>query len=222
MKDHLSAEQRRVLGVLIEKSLTTPEYYPMTLNAIVAGCSQKSNRHPVASYAESDVGRVLYELMEMRLVCQASSAHGARANRFEQRTHEELDWNRRHRALMAELLLRGPQTVGELRTRSARMVPLPDLQAVASVLEELEGMDPPLVRVLPRQPGKSAIRYDHTLYPPEELEKMEQTAVASTAEVEGDPTPPAHDSELALRVERLESEVDQLREQVEEIQRLIT
>ncbi|MCP4590777.1 MAG: DUF480 domain-containing protein [bacterium] len=208
MVTHLSAEQRRVLGVLIEKSLATPEYYPMTMNAIIAACNQKSNRDPMVSYTEGDVGRVIYELQEMQLVGQADSAHGARANRFEQRVHQELGWNRRHRAVMAELLLRGPQTVGELRTRSARMVPLPDPAAVGSVLEELAGMEPSRVRVLPREPGRSAVRHDHTMYAPGE----KQTETSGVREYQ-EPTVAQRNptSSLATRVERLEAEVKELR-----------
>ena len=212
----LTAEQRRVLGVLIEKSLATPEYYPMTLNSVLAASNQKSNRNPVVNYTEGDAGRVLYELMQMNLVVQADAAHGARVNRFEHRVHEELDWNRRHRAVMAELLLRGPQTAGELHTRSARMVPLPDLAAVASVLEELASTEPAMVRVLPRQPGRSAVRYDHTLYPPEELE-----APASPTAVEPGSVQVAGEPDLPARVERLEAEVADLRTLVEGLRRRV-
>ena len=214
MVNHLTAEQRRVLGVLMEKSLATPDYYPMTLSAIVAACNQKSNRDPVVSYPEGDVGRVLYELMELNLVAQADTSHGARANRFEQRVHEELDWNRRHRALMAELLLRGPQTLGELRTRSARMVSLPDPASLTSVLEELVCMDPPRVRVLPREPGRSAVRHDHTLYPPDECTASAVPAVATT---EAGPVETTSDSGLTARIERLETEVADLRAVVQDI-----
>ncbi|MFH0982852.1 MAG: DUF480 domain-containing protein [Planctomycetota bacterium] len=219
MKIQLMAEQRRVLGVLIEKSLATAEHYPMTLSAIVAACNQKNNRDPVVNYGESNVGRVLYELMQMNLVAQADSAPGARANRFAHRVHEELDWNRRHRAVMAELLLRGGQTVGELRTHSARMVPLPDVAAVISVLEELGNLDPPRVRVLPRQPGQAAIRYDHTLYPPEELAA---SAPALPTAAPAGPVEAVTASDLAARVDRLEAEVASLRAEVEDLRRSLT
>ena len=183
----LTAEQRRVLGVLIEKSLATPEYYPMTLNSVLAASNQKSNRNPVVNYTEGDAGRVLYELMQMNLVVQADAAHGARVNRFEHRVHEELDWNRRHRAVMAELLLRGPQST-----------------------------EPAMVRVLPRQPGRSAVRYDHTLYPPEELE-----APASPTAVEPGSVQVAGEPDLPARVERLEAEVADLRTLVEGLRRRV-
>jgi len=214
MVKHLTAEQRRVLGVLMEKSLATPEYYPMTLNAVVAACSQKSNRNPVVRYSEGDVGRALHELAQMDLVGQADTAHGARANRFEHRVREGMEWNRRHRAVMAELLLRGPQTLGELRTRSARMVPLPDQESVASVLEELANMDPPRVRVFAREPGRSAVRYDHMLYSPEEL-----TAPVVTAAAVAEPRPieKTRDPGLSARIERLEAEVTDLRAVVEDL-----
>lgn len=215
-RPELSAEQRRVLGVLIEKSLATPEYYPMTLNAVVAACNQKQNRDPVVSYGEGDVGRALYELMEMDLVAQADAAQGARANRFEHRVHEELGWNRRHRAMMAELLLRGPQTVGELRTRTARMVPLPDLASVTSVLEELINMDPPMVQVLPRLPGQSTIRQSHTLYPPDEMEALTAGPAPGAPAA---PVAPSPDPGLVERVERLEAEVAELHRLIDDLRR---
>ena len=214
----LTAGQRRVLGVLIEKSLATPEYYPMTLNAVLAACNQKNNRDPVVSYTEDDVGRVLYELMQMHLVKQADSAVGARANRFEHQVQEQLDWNRRHRAVMAELLLRGPQTVGELKTRSARMVPLPDLAAVASVLDELAQRDPPQVRLLPRQSGHSAPRYAHLLYPTTEAVEHEPEPTApSVSPVRAAAAEAPSGSGLAERVARLEAEVADLRARLDSL-----
>lgn len=208
---HLTAEQRRVLGVLIEKSLANPEYYPMTLNAIVAACNQKNNRDPLVEYDEGVVAKAVHEMMTMGLVSQAEAGRNARANRFAHQVHEQWGWERRQRAMMTELLLRGPQTVGELRTRSARMVPLPDLPSVNSVLDELMQHEPSWVIVLPRQPGQSTIRYDHTLYREGEERPASQTAVAGTR------VAPAADSELIERMERLEAEMAELRRIVGEL-----
>ncbi len=153
----------RVLGVLIEKSLSQSGSYPLTLNAVVLGANQKQNREPVLSLSETEVGRVLHSLERKKLVGYASVGAGARANRFEHHVAEQLKWDRREQAVMAELMLRDRQTIGELRTRASRMTPFPDLPAVAAVLDSLAAYDPPCVEELPREPGRSASRYRHLI-----------------------------------------------------------
>ncbi len=160
----LDEYQRRVLGVLMEKAFTSAEYYPMTVNAIVAGCNQKSNRDPVMSLDEDEVWGTLQELKEMGLVTQLMPGAGARVDKFKHRIEDTLNWDRFERAILTELLLRGPQTAGELRSRCTRMAPFQDLQSVMTFLSQLADYDSPLVRALPREPGRSAVRYSHLLY----------------------------------------------------------
>ncbi len=163
MPIQLDNVELRVLGVLIEKSLTQPNGYPLTLNAIVAGANQKQNRDPVVSYSEQEVGKALYSLERRRFVAQAPPSPGARANRFCHNVVEELHWDRREQAVMAELILRGRQTAGELRSRAGRMTPLQDAESALNVLNALRAADPPFVEELPREPGRSANRFRHLI-----------------------------------------------------------
>jgi hypothetical protein len=159
----LSDVEQRVLGVLIEKSLTQPAGYPMTINALVLGANQRQNRDPVTAYSDTDVSRALHSLSLKQLVRQAPPGPGARANRFEHNVVEACQWDRRDQAVLAELLLRGRQTAGELRGRAARMTAFPDLASVTTTLEALARREPRLVEELPREPGRSANRFRHLL-----------------------------------------------------------
>ncbi len=158
-----SEVELRVMGVLIEKSLTQPGAYPMTVNSIVLGANQLQNRDPVVSHSESDVSAALRNLTHKGFVTQAATSTGARAVRFEHCVVEKLHWDRREQAVMAELILRGRQTAGELRTHASRMTALPDLPAVTTILESLRAHSPPFVEELPREPGRSANRFRHLL-----------------------------------------------------------
>ncbi len=153
----------RVLGVLIEKSLTHPKSYPLTLNAILLGSNQKQNREPVLDLTEAEIASALYSLQQKELVDHAPTAPGARSNRFEHRVVDTLHWDRREQAVMAELMLRSRQTAGELRTRGSRMTPIPDMEAVNAIISGLMERDPPFVEELPREPGRSANRFRHLL-----------------------------------------------------------
>jgi|GEM_PF-218311 len=156
--------ERRVIGVLIEKELSQPDYYPMTRNALMAGCNQKQNRDPVTALDEEIVARTIEELRRRGLVTEIVPGHGGgRVNRYRHEAETALGWEQEERAVMAELLLRGPQTVGELRTRCSRMVPFENLESVAGVLQRLTEREPRLVRAVPREPGQSAVRYTHLL-----------------------------------------------------------
>ncbi len=148
----LSDVEARVLGSLIEKDITTPDYYPLSLNALVNACNQKSNREPVMNLDEATVREALDSLQENRLAGPSSSADG-RVAKYEHRLQEVFNFDRREIAVLCVLLLRGPQTPGELRGRSERMHRFEDLEQVQSTLQRLAEHDPPLVRVLPRQPG---------------------------------------------------------------------
>jgi uncharacterized protein YceH (UPF0502 family) len=187
MVTELNELQRRVLGSLIEKALTQPEYYPMTLNALVAACNQKSNRHPVMSLDEDVVLETLESLRDLELVALVLPAPGSRTNRYKHAADTHFGWQRREMAVMTELLLRGPQTPGELRTRCSRMAPFENLESISVVLDCLQQADPPRVAVMPREPGQSAVRYQHRLYPAAERPAHAQETLAPSA-----PRQPAH------------------------------
>ncbi len=153
----------RVLGVLMEKSLTQASTYPMTMNAIVLGANQKQNRDPVVEMSEGDVARALTRLQQKRLVKQAPPSAGARSNRFLHTCVEAFQWDRRQQAIMSELFLRGRQTPGEPRTHASRMTPFPDLDAIGNTLNDLSNQSPPFVEELLREPGRSANRWRHLL-----------------------------------------------------------
>jgi len=147
----------RVLGSLIEKELTTPEYYPLSLNALTNACNQKSNRDPAMALVEEDVVRALDSLRFKQLV--VLSADGGRVPKYRHLLAEKLGLMPAEQAVMCELLVRGAQTVGELRTRGERMHPFGDLAAVEEVLQELMQREHPLITLLPRQPGRKEGRY---------------------------------------------------------------
>ncbi len=159
----LNEVELRVLGVLIEKSLSQAGSYPLTINAVLLGANQKQNREPVVEHSEGDVSRALHTLANKNLVKQAAPGMGARSNRFEHNVVERFHWDRREQAVMAELMLRGRQTAGELRTRGSRMTPIPDLPAVHSVLAALANYETPFAEELPREPGRSTTRFRHLL-----------------------------------------------------------
>lgn len=161
----------RVLGVLIEKDLTTPEYYPMTLNSLTNGCNQKSNRDPVMELSETIVQDGLDELIRHRMAGHASGA-GSRAVKFRHAAAEHWQLGQRELAVLSVLLLRGPQTVGEIKGRTGRMAEFDDLEEVAAVLHQLEERDPPMCTALPVQPGKKEARYAHLLAGPIDLEAL--------------------------------------------------
>ena len=151
----------RVVGCLVEKDLATPEYYPLTLNALTNACNQRSNRDPVMQLADTDVVRALDSLRQKQMAHQ--SAEGVRAAKYCHNLEGLLNLEPDELAILAELLLRGPQTVGELRNRAERMYPVGDLQAVEEILEHLMERDEPLLMRLPRQPGRKEHRFAHLL-----------------------------------------------------------
>jgi len=158
----LTENEARVLGSLVEKDITTPDYYPMSLNALVNACNQKSNRDPVMSLNEEAVRQAIYSLNEKGLAGTASTAD-SRVPKYEHRMQEAFNFTRRETALLCVLMLRGPQTPGELRGRTERMHPFEDLTDVQSTLQKLMTREEPLVKVLPRQPGTKEARYAHLL-----------------------------------------------------------
>jgi uncharacterized protein YceH (UPF0502 family) len=209
METILNDVEVRVLGCLIEKELSTPEYYPLTLNALTSACNQKSNRDPVFSVEEHDVVRALDALRFKQLAL--ASAEGGRVPKYRHALAEKLRLSPAELALLGELLLRGPQTVGELRTRAERMHSFVDLAAVEESLRELDERN--LVARLPRQPGQKEARFGHLF-----------SGEPNPAAVEVTPSPEAARLRVMAeneRIVRLEGEVAELRTEVAELRRLV-
>src|SRR3984893_5018935 len=158
----LTEVESRVLGSLVEKELTTPDYYPLSLNALVNACNQKSNRDPIMNLDEDSVRSALRVLHDNSLARSVSAAD-SRVTKYEHRLQEAFNFDRREASIFCELLLRGPQTPGELRSRVERMHHFDDLSEVQSALQRLMNREPPLVKVLARQPGTKESRYIHLL-----------------------------------------------------------
>ena len=196
----------RVLGSLVEKELTTPEYYPLSLNALVNACNQKSNRDPVMNLDEAAVREALRTLDKKGLAGAADNMV-SRVSKYEHRLQEAYNFTRHEIALLSELLLRGPQTPGELRSRADRMHKFEDLGIVHSTLLRLMKREPPLVKVLPRQPGTKEARYAHLLSGDVEVPPQESAAgVAVTGSGE-------RIARLEGQVENLQSEIADLKQQ---------
>jgi uncharacterized protein YceH (UPF0502 family) len=155
----LNAEGARVLGSLVEKELTTPQQYPLTITSLVAACNQASNREPVVNYDEGTVLATLDELKAQRLVRFVLPSHGRTALRYRQVLDETLALDRRQRAVLAVLLLRGPQTLGELRARTERMAEFDGLEEIEHELDSLASLNEPLASRVPRQPGHKEDRW---------------------------------------------------------------
>ena len=202
----LDAAEIRVLGSLLEKEQTNPETVPMTVNALIAACNQKTNREPVIQLSETAVVEALDRLRQDVLVWRTE---GARTERWQQSVVRRWGLDRAGKALMTLVLLRGPQTPGELRTRSERLHPFTSLEEVEEALRNLAGMDEPLVRELPRRPGQKETRWTH-LVGEMAPEPEEPPAEADEA--------PARAS-LASRVERLEEMVARFAEELEELKK---
>lgn len=210
MAIRLNPIELRVLGVLIEKSLALPAYYPMTLNAILAACNQKSSRDPVMELGEGEVAAAVHQLQQWQLVSQAPPEPGARANRFRHEAKERFGWNAAQRGLMAELILRGPQTLAELRSRVSRMTHLDSVDYARDLLKELMSADPPMVVELSRQTGQSAARFAQLLGGPVEVGTAKAPHPAARQATGPQLATGATAPSLASRVEMLEEEVANL------------
>lgn len=227
----LSPRQRRVAGVLVEKAKTTPDAYPLTLNALTNGCNQKSNRSPQLNLSAEDVAEALEELRSMGAVAEVQS--GGRVAKFRHLLYEWLGVDKVELAVMAELLLRGEQTLGELRARASRMEPIADLTALKPVVEQLmaKGL---VVGLSPEGRGQVVT---HTLHPPQEMADLRNrfgehhvsaargggtapargAAVSGAAVSEADPaavSAPATSPGSSGMVDQLRDEVAELREEV--------
>lgn len=209
MNYSLSDIEARVLGALVEKEITTPEYYPLSLNALVNACNQKSNREPVMTLDEDAVRSAIRSLNELGLTRFASSAD-SRVGKYEHRLNESFNFHRHEIAILCVLLLRGPQTPGELRTRTERMYVFEDLESVHNALNLLGKREPALVKVLPRQPGTKEARYVHLLSPEVGAERVSAVernySEQSSSEPRGD------------RLGAMEAELGQLRSEVAALQ----
>jgi uncharacterized protein len=206
----LNEVEVRVLGALLEKDITTPDYYPLSLNALVNACNQKNNRDPVMSLDEAQVREALHGLQEKRLAGPAGGAD-SRVTKYEHRVQEVFNFTRAETALMCVLLLRGPQTPGELRGRTERIHRFEELSDVQSSLQRLIERDPPLVKMLPRQPGTKESRYAHLLAG--DVAGFEAPAPESA----GSAARRADDD----RVARLEGEVAELRREIAELKQQV-
>jgi uncharacterized protein len=209
----LNPVEARVIGSLAEKQLTTPQQYPLTLNALVLACNQSSNRDPVVAYDEGSVEEALSSLKEAGLVRFVHPGHGRSATRYRQVIDERFGLDARSLSVMAVLMLRGPQTVGELRTRTERMADFDTLYDVAAELERLCSGPDPLARRLPRRPGQKEERWAQLLTgePSESNPPAEESAAAFDREAEVRPV--SRGDELAS----LRADVGALREEVTRI-----
>jgi hypothetical protein len=201
----LTAEEARVLGSLVEKELTTPEYYPLSLNALVNACNQKSNRDPVMKLDEREVSQALRALESHGLAGPADN-YESRVAKYEHRLQEAFNFTRHEIAILCELLLRGPQTPGELRGRADRMHKFDDLGVALSTLQKLMKREPPLATLLPRQPGTKEARYAHLL-----------SGEVVMPEPEAANPPAAAAPKDADRIARLEEQVSTLQSEVSDL-----
>jgi uncharacterized protein len=202
---NLSDIEVRVLGSLIEKDITTPDYYPLSLNALVNACNQKNNRDPIMTLDEESVRQALSSLQERRMAGPAGGAE-SRVTKYEHRLQEVFNFDRREIATVCVLLLRGPQTLGELRGRTERMYRFETLDDVQSTLQRLADRQPPIIAVLPRQPGTKESRYKHLFSggaPP-----AQEITTTSRFEVSDD-----------QRIANLEAEVATLKQDFAELKR---
>jgi hypothetical protein len=206
----LSAAQARVLGALVEKEVTTPDYYPLSLNALVNACNQRSNREPVMNLDEDEVRQALHGLEDKRLGGRARSADG-RVTKYEHWLGEAFNFSRAETALLCVLLLRGPQTPGELRGRTERMHTFEELSDVLAGLQKLMDRDPALAAVLPRLPGTKEARYAHLLSGP-----VESIAVAFAED-----SSKSENCGGGERMDRLEAAVAELRQEMAELKQKI-
>ena len=215
----LSADQCRVIGVMLEKETTTPEQYPLSLNGITIGCNQKSNREPVTSFSESDVQNLVDELVEMNQLMVDRKA-SVRVNKYFHRFCDtefgNLKFTPQQRAIICVLFLRGPQTPGELRTRTNRLAAFTDVSDVETTLQQLQDFNnQTLIKKLEREPGKREARYVHLFSDTNELDLMTVNTVKASD------SSPDSKSSLEQRFVTLEKQVAVLSEQVSHLTDLL-
>lgn len=211
MPDSLNPHEARALGVLVEKAFTTPDQYPLTLNALVNGCNQKSNRKPVVDYGQAEV---MVALDGLRFKHIAGALTGGRAERWRHTAQEHFSLGERALAVLAELLLRGAQPRGELRTRAARMTPIPTLEDLAKTLDELQQAGF-VQRISPAQ-GSRAERWQQLLSEEEEEqgEALTTSTITPSSTAPDPASRPQTATDLEGRVTRLEQQLARLAEQL--------
>jgi len=207
----------RVLGSLLEKQMSTPEYYPLTLNALMNACNQSSNRDPVLSLDESTIVKGLEALRDEKLAWAVNAA-GSRTTKYEHAIRERFDLSEQEAAVLCELILRGPQTPGELRARTARLYPFKDLSEVDAALSCLTEASEPLVVALPRQPGSREIRYMHLLAPASDPRETQPFRLSPADPRETRPMASmASSSAAAAEMQNLREEIDTLRAELQQL-----
>jgi uncharacterized protein YceH (UPF0502 family) len=206
----LTAAEARALGALMEKETTTPEYYPLSLNALLNACNQRSNREPVMNLDEDDLRQAMHGLESKGLAGRAQGAEG-RVPKYEHRLGEAFNLSRAEGALLCVLLLRGPQTPGELRGRTERMQSFDEIADVLAGLEKLMQREPPLAAMLPRQPGTKESRYAQLL----------SGLVEATMGTACEPEPESRATTRDERITQLEAEVGELKREVAELRKRI-
>ena len=208
----LSPAARRVLGVLVEKAKTTPDHYPLTLTGVIAGSNQKSNRAPKMDLDEDDA---LLALDELRQVGAAREVQGSgRSNKYRHAAYQWMDVDSPQAAVMTELLLRGPQTAGELRTRASRMSPFADLSAIQTVIDALieKGLVEPL-----SPPGRGQT-FAHKLYPPDERQYLDAKVAKQAVSTAAKPETKNLVDQLLSRLDAVTERIDNLEERLKELE----
>lgn len=202
----LSPEEIRVLGVLMEKDMATPEYYPLSLNALVTGCNQKSNRDPIVNFDEATVSAALDSLRAKQLIMLHT---GSRVTKYAHRASELMNVNNRELAVLCVLMLRGAQTLNEIKTRTQSLYEFDDLESVEGVLRKLEERG--MVAFIERQPGMREPRWTHVF--------LGRPLLPATSALDAAPAPSSSQPSLAERVARLEAEIAGLRAELAEFRR---
>ena len=210
---NLTAEEARVLGCLVEKAITTPDVYPLTLNSLVSACNQKTSRDPVVEYGEAEVLQAHDGLKDKGLIYRITSSSGSRTPRYEHNFFDALRLTEAQGAALCVLLLRGPQTVGEIRQRTGRLHEFGSLNEVEEALEDLVSKQPrSLALKLARRPGEKEARYAHLLCGEVDEEAYSHQPVSASA-----PRRDERIEELEARVSTLEAELDRLKEQLQDL-----
>jgi uncharacterized protein YceH (UPF0502 family) len=213
----LTDVEARVLGSLVEKEITTPEYYPLSLNALVNACNQKSNREPLMTLDEETVKNALRSLDKKELAGAADTTD-SRVTKYGHRLAEIFNFTRQEIAVLCVLLLRGAQTPGELRTRAERMYPFEDLNQIQSTVQRLMSREPPVAQLLARQPGTKESRYAHLFSGNVDPQRPSSASAPAVASVGRAVTSAADDR---MRLDKLEMEIEGLKKNIDELRREI-
>jgi uncharacterized protein len=217
MNPLLTVIEARVLGALIEKQVTTPDYYPLSLNALMNACNQRSNREPTMDLDEDAIRQALHALEEKRLAGRARGSD-SRVAKYEHWLQEAFNFTRGETAAVCVLLLRGPQTLGEIRGRTERLFHFEELSDVQATLQRLMEREPPLVKMLPRQAGTKEARYAH-LFSGDVETFDSQTGSSKTSGATVDQG--GRIESLEQQVARLQSDVDEMKQQLDKLLRLL-